>query len=318
LRITAQAVRVSDEVLFVIMFVIPLPSKCKKLKPTSRILSTEEISEGSFLEHQFSKPQILIDLGLTNVQARVYLALVKSGPSKITGISNISKVARPEIYRNLSKLQKLGLVERIIETPLKYRAVPINEGISLLLQTKTRQYEKVRSEAKILLSTVKMEKPKKKQIEPPQFVLIPKRTVIERIRTAIENAQLSIDLVLSWKRFSQGIAGVFAESIETAWAKNVKIRFIIESPPESKTEKQLIQFCREKPSTQVRFISHYPKATFGIYDKKEIYLIAKSKTGLPGSPALCSNNQRLTSAMEDYFEILWLTAMKEPSQSPQA
>jgi sugar-specific transcriptional regulator TrmB len=306
-------------VLFVILFVTPLPSKCKKLKSTNRILSAEEFSEGSFLEAQFSKPQVLVDLGLTKVQARVYLALVESGPSKITAISKISKVARPEIYRNLSKLQKLGLVEQIIETPLQYKAIPINEGISLLLQTKTRQYKAVRSEAKILLNTVKIEKPDiEKQIETPQFVLIPKRTVTERIKNAIETAEVSVDAVLSWKRFTRGIANTFAESMEIAWAKNVKIRFIIESPPESKTEKQLIQFCREKPCCQVRFSSHYPKATFGIYDKKEIYLIAKSKTDLPGSPALWSNNQNLISAMEDYFEILWLTAMKEPSQSPQA
>jgi sugar-specific transcriptional regulator TrmB len=302
----------------VIVFVTPLPSKCKKFKSINRVLSTEEFSEGSFLEPQFSKSQVLIDLGLTKVQARVYLALVESGPSRITAISKISKVARPEIYRNLSKLQKLGLVERIIETPLRYRAVPINEGISLLLNTKTQQYEKVRSEAKILLSTVKIEKPKKKQVETPQFVLIPKRTVIKRIKNAIEKAQLSMDLVLSWKRFSQGIASAFAESIEAAWAKNVKIRFIIESPLESETAKQLIQFCKEKPSSQTRFTPHYPKATFGIYDKKEIYLIAKSKTNLPGSPALWSNNQNLISVVQDYFEILWLTAMKEPSQTPLA
>jgi sugar-specific transcriptional regulator TrmB len=267
----------------------------------------------SGLEPEFSEPQILIDLGLTLKQARVYMALVESGSSRISTISKVSKVARSDVYQALSKLRQLGLVERIIKTPLEYRATPMNEGISLLLNTKTQQYKKVRAEAEILLSTAKKEKPKKKQIETPQFVLIPKTTVTERIKTAIEKAQLSIDLVLSWKRFSQGIASTFAESIETAWAKNVKIRFIIESPLESKTSKQLIQFCIEKPSSQTRFTPHYPKATFGIYDKKEIYLIAKSKTDLPGSPALWSNNQSLISAMEDYFEILWLTAMKEPS-----
>ena len=273
----------------------------------------------NFLETQFSKLQVLIDLGLTKVQARVYLTLIESGPSRISAISRISRVARPEIYRNLSKLQRLGLVERIIETPLEYRAVLMIEGVSRLLQTKTQKYEKVRAEAKILLRATKMEKPnKKEQIKISQFVLIPRRRVIRRIRTAIEEAQLSIDLVLSWKRFSRGIASTFAESIETAWAKSVKIRFIIESPLESKTAKQLIQFCKEKPSSQTRFTPHCPKATFGIYDKKEIYLIAKSKTDLPGSPALWSNNQNLISVAQDYFEILWLTAMKEPSQSSLA
>lgn len=261
------------------------------------------------MELQFSKLQVLMDLGLTKVQARVYLALVEFGSSRIAAISKTSKVARPEIYRNLSKLQQLGLVEKIIETPLMYRAIPMNEGLSLLLETETERCEKVRAETRILLDTAKIEKPnKKKQVENPQFVLIPKRTVIERIKNAIEKAQLSIDFVLSWKGFSRGIASTFAESMEIAWAKNVKIRFIIESPLKSKTAKQLIQFCRAKPFSQLRFIPHYPKTVFGIYDKKEIFIIAKSKTDLPASPALWSNNPSLIALAEDHFEVLWLTA----------
>jgi len=274
------------------------------------------LQKALFLEPQFSEIQALVDLGLTLVQARVYLALVKSGPSKTAAISKISKVAQPDVYSTLSKLQRLGLVEKIIETPLKYRAVPMNEGISLLLETKTRQYEKVRAEAKILLSTAKTEKPNiEKQMEPSQFVLIPSRTVIERIRAAIEKAQLSIDLVLSWKSFSRGIVSTFAESMDIAWAKNMKIRFIIEKPLESKTAKQLLQFCRAKPFCQLRFIPHYPKTIFGLYDKKEVFIIADSKTDLPGSPALWSNNPSLIDLVQDHFEILWLTAMQSTHQA---
>ncbi len=270
------------------------------------------------MEPQSSKLQVLIGLGLTLIQARVYLALVESGPSRISTISKTSKVARPDVYRTLSKLQQLGLVEKIIETPLEYRAIPMNEGISLLLETKTQQYEKIRSEAKILLSTAKIEKAnRKKKIKTPQFVLIPEgRTVIERIRTAIEQAQLSIDLVLSWKRFSRGIASTFAESIESAWAKKVKVRFIIESPLESKTSKQLIQYCREKPFCQIRFARGYPQTIFSIYDKKKIFIIARSKTDLPGSPALWSNNSSLIALADDYFEKLWFTAIENCHLDP--
>ncbi len=289
----------------------------QKLKLTNRILLAREPLKGSFVEPTFSKLKVLIDLGLTRVQARVYLALVESGPSKISAISKISKVARPEIYRNLSELQELGLVERIIETPLEYRAIPMSEGLSLLLETETGRYERVRAQTRILLDAAEIEKrDKKERIETAQFVLIPRRTVIERIKTAIERAQLSIDLVLSWKRFSRGTASTFADSMEVAWAKNVKIRFIIESPLESKTAEQLIRFCREKPFWQLRFTPDYPETIFGIYDKREIFIILKSKTDLPGSPALWSNNSSLVGLAEGYFEILWLIAMKEPSRSP--
>jgi sugar-specific transcriptional regulator TrmB len=184
------------------------------------------------LEQKLSELNVLIDLGLTAIQAKVYLALVNSGPLKISAISKISNVARPDVYSTLSKLQKLCLVEKIIEKPLKCRATPIKIGLSLLLKTKTDQYKRVRAKTQILLDTAKPKQPKeKKQIENPQFVLIPKgKNVVYRLQTAIEKAKVSINLVLSWKRFSRGIVNDLAESIERALAKNVKIQFIIESP----------------------------------------------------------------------------------------
>jgi sugar-specific transcriptional regulator TrmB len=241
------------------------------------------------------------------------MALVKSGPSRIAVISKISKVARPDVYKTLSKLQQLCLVEKIIKRPLTYRAIPIDKGLSFLLETKTKQYKKVKAETEILRDTIKIEKPNAiNQMRTPQFVLIPEgRNFIERINTAIAQAQLSIDFLLSWKRFSQGIVNEYAESIESAWAKNVKIRFIIQSPSKSKTAKQLVQFCREKPSCQIKFMRDFPRTIFGIFDKKEIFIPANPKTDLQGSPALWSNNPSLIALAEEHFEILWLTAMEE-------
>jgi hypothetical protein len=138
------------------------------------------------------------------------------------------------------------------------------------------------------------------------------KTVVNKIKNAIEKAEASIDLVLSWKRFSRGISSTFDESIELAWRKNVKTRFIIERSLKSKTEKQIIQFCREKPFCQLRFIPHHPETVFGIYDKKELFVVAMSKTDLPGSSALWSKNPSLISLAQNYFEILWLASKEEP------
>jgi sugar-specific transcriptional regulator TrmB len=262
------------------------------------------------LEQKLSEElQTLSDLGLTLIQARVYSALVWYGPSKVSEIAKNSNVARPDVYRTLLKLQEIGLVEKIIEMPVKYKVTPIGEGLSLLLDRKTKQYEELRARTHILLETARMKKPKKFSSNINQFVLVPGgKTVIERIRLAIEKAMQSVDLVLSWKRFSRGIVSTFAESIEIAWKKKVEIRFAIERPSESKTDKELVKFCREKPSCDVRLIQHQPKTVLGIYDKKEVFIIVDPEKDLSDSPALWSNNPSLISLAEDYFEVLWVTA----------
>lgn len=259
-----------------------------------------------------SELQVLINLGLTPTQARVYLALVGSEPLKVSAISKISKIARPDVYPTLVKLNEQGLVEKIIESPLKYRAIPMNETLAYLLETRTRQYEKLKLETQILLCKAKIKKANKNnQTEDHQFIFVPKGTpVIERIKTAIKEAQLSIDLILSWKSFSRGISDVFAEGMEIAWSKKVRSRFIVGSPPKNKTAKQLIHFCRKNPSCQIRFIHKYPQIILGVYDEKEAFIIANPETDLPGSPALWSNNPSIIALSEAYFKESWKKAIK--------
>jgi sugar-specific transcriptional regulator TrmB len=265
---------------------------------------------GCVLEPQFSEQQVLINLGLTTKQARVYLALAESEPSRIMEISRASTVARPDVYLAVEKLRLLGLVEKIIDNPPSYRAISLKEGLSLLLETKTNQYEKLKADTETLRNIVETEKPKNSiQTENSQFVLIPQgRPILDRIASAIANVQFSIDVVLSWKRFSRGISSEFAEKIEKAWAKNVQIRFIIEKPPETKTSEQLIQYCRAHPSCHLRLVDDHGKTVFGIFDKKYVHIITLSKKDLHGSPALWSNNASLISLVSDHFEMLWRNA----------
>ena len=264
----------------------------------------------SALEPQFSDQQVLVDLGLTPKQARVYLALVKSGPLRIAEISKNAEVARPDVYQTLERLQQVGLVERIITSPLQYKAIPMDDGLSLLLETRTNQYEKVKAETEVLRATIKTEKPDKpNEEESHEFVLIPGgKSAIERIGEAIKNAQQSIDIILSWKRIAHGVLEVFSESLEIAWAKKVKVRCISEKPPENKTSEQLIEYFREKPSNQMRFVPYYPATVFGIYDEKEISLAVVPKTDLESSPTLWSTNKALVSLAADHFEVLWRSA----------
>jgi len=265
------------------------------------------------LEAQFSEQQVLINLGLTLKQAKVYLALAESRSSRIMEISKKSKVARPDVYPALEKLQQLGLSEKIIKNPPGYRAIPLKEGLSLLLEMKANQYEKLKADTETLRNVIETKQSNGAiQTENSQFVLISEgKRVIDRIAKAIEKTQLTMDLVLSWKRFSQGISDTFAEEIENAWARNVKTRFIIERPLRSTTSEQLIQYCLRKPSCQLRFMQDHPKTVVGVYDKKEVFIITTSKTDLQGSPALWSNNHAMICLASDHFEMLWRKAIKE-------
>lgn len=81
---------------------------------------------------------ILTRLGLTINQAKVYLALVRSGVSNAKTISNVTKIARHDIYRVTRTLEELGFVERTITVPTKFTAIPIREGFSMLQKRRNK------------------------------------------------------------------------------------------------------------------------------------------------------------------------------------
>lgn len=63
-----------------------------------------------------------MELGLTSLQAKIYLALAQTGNATIRNIAKNSKIARQDVYRIMPSLQKLGLAEQIVVSPTMYKS----------------------------------------------------------------------------------------------------------------------------------------------------------------------------------------------------
>jgi HTH-type transcriptional regulator, sugar sensing transcriptional regulator len=74
----------------------------------------------------------LVDLGLTMLQARVYLALLRLGNTRAPRLASVVGVVRPEIYRILRELSARGLAHRSLTSPSTYMATPPNVVLPLL------------------------------------------------------------------------------------------------------------------------------------------------------------------------------------------
>jgi len=74
----------------------------------------------------------LMDHGLTEYQARVYLALLDMGTATASQIPPLSKVPRTRIYATMQQLHEKGLVQILPETPLRYKAVPFDAYLRVL------------------------------------------------------------------------------------------------------------------------------------------------------------------------------------------
>src|SRR5674476_1088370 len=76
---------------------------------------------------------LLLGLGLTLNQAKVYLAVLKLEKTTVGQVAKYSKVRREDVYRTLPSLEKMGLIERLLGKPTEIRATPISDALSLLV-----------------------------------------------------------------------------------------------------------------------------------------------------------------------------------------
>jgi sugar-specific transcriptional regulator TrmB len=252
--------------------------------------------------------QALTSVGLTVLQAKVYLALVTLGQATIKAISKTAEVARQDIYRITSELQKYGLVEKVIATPNEFKVIPLKDGISILLQRIHEERAEADRKVTKLMGRYKDNNVKTNpQKEEPQFVLVPEKDVEWSIKRAIENAQISVDTVTTLIRFRSGIFD-FGETIKKALERGVKFRFIIDKPEYQKSIPEISKALTKNPLFRIRYGHHPPLAVIGIFDKQEVIISTSTIMRLNENPCLLSNNLCLLLMVQNYFEMTWITA----------
>ena len=253
----------------------------------------------------------LIKLGLTLVQAKVYIALTSSDALTIQKLSDVSGVARTDLYRVMKELQNEGVVEKILVNPTQFKATPMDQVLNHLIQKRNKESLEIKKKTLALKRELKKKPQNNTTKLVPKFILIPSKRAPDRIGEAIDNANKSINLAVSWSRFSRGL-NFFTDKLKKSWTKKVKWRIILEMPPDTNHSLDHIQFCRKNSSCEVRFIPPPIKTITGIYDQKELFIIENPAVGISNSPALWTNNKSLLSLAKDYFDILWIISLKEP------
>ena len=255
--------------------------------------------------------KVLESFGLTSCQARIYLALINCGISTTKTISIVSKMAREEVYQFLPKMHSLGLIEKILERPAKFKAIPLDECVSNLIEKRKNTTRELEIKSKELIRNYEgINSIQKNYPHEPKLVFVPsQQALIRKLKTSINGSQNSIWISTSCKRLTYA-CDHFHEVLQKAWDRGVKGRAIINSPKENHLD--IINRCWISPWAEIRYIPKVPRTVITLYDKREVFVFTKPEADLRESPALWSNYPSIVSMAHDFFEILWSTSMGTP------
>ncbi len=254
--------------------------------------------------------QTFIKLGLTALQANVYLTIVKAGKATAKKISENTQIDRADTYRIIIKLQDLGLIKKIVSTPTAFTATPLQDALQMLLEHKIHEIDEIKAETKKLLEKRReYDAQPHEETEVNQFILLPsKEPLIQSTKKAIRKAQKTIDVFSPLTIAQKGIA-TYAEDLSEAGQRGVVIRVIVEKPSESTPSPKAMQTLFENQSFKHLFVPKNTGQRFIIIDKKEAFFAIDPNHNATESPALWTGNSALLVTIMDYFETIWnLTA----------
>ncbi len=253
----------------------------------------------------------LVEFGLTPLQARVYVALLRAGRATTGELAKGLRVNRVDVYRALKALERKGIVQYIVGTVKKYEAIEPATALKIMIEEAEEKLKAMKEKALMLRPWLESQRYHKMKIElepepSPLFRLIHGRIIFQKMINALKNAKTEVLRVSSPSGIKVNyILGIF--DIEEKKAKDgVKIRAITDIQDEIIEE--ILVYSR---FAEVR---HLPKAglslRYTIIDDKCAFIFTNLPTPRPHEHAsLFTQDSIIIDALKKNFEGLWTLAI---------
>jgi sugar-specific transcriptional regulator TrmB len=251
---------------------------------------------------------LLLGLGLSLNQARVYLAILKLEKTTVSQVAKFSRVRREDVYRLLPSLEKMGLVERLLGKPAEVRATPISDALSLLVsEEKSKSDERLTgmrsSVQRLSLKDWKQPLPGEESI----YILIAeKKAILAKTSELVENSRKEVALIADKERIIPVLAQ-FSHEYKHAIKKGTQIRLIFEGENPDSLLKEKVKKLIGGTSVHIKFHCE-PLNHFIMSDDKEALITTSKEAGLGESPSLWTNNKNLIGVLRTSFESDWKKA----------
>lgn len=257
--------------------------------------------------------KILQKLGLTFTQARIYLVLSELGTSSVKIISKTSGIDRAEIYRKIPSLIKLGLIQKILGIPVKFKAIPLKDGLNILLKQESFEHLELQKRTKKLTKKIKEKSKETKQQIENQFNIIPgKKAHINWMKNKFENVQKNVDGILTLN--DEKILQIYCEKeLQKADHRSVKSRVIIYIPENQRNSQENLEtLVDDRPNTEKRIILKCPLVFGGVFDNTDVVIATTLSNPIENAETVFwSNNSSIVALFKNYFEELWKKGKKE-------
>ncbi len=247
--------------------------------------------------------RVLEDIGLTNSEIKVYLALLDLGDSTRGDIVHKSGIAGSKVYDILEKLKEKGLISIYDQNKVRHFR-PVNPTQILnYIDQKKEEVNKIEEDAKTILPTLLL-KFTSSTIEKEVELLsgLKGLEILFREQITMLKPGETCYVIGGTKGVEEEPVVAFFQKIHLLREeKKIKTRMLYNLKQKNATEKF---YSRQKyPHTTTRYIEHTSPVAINIYyDRVAIIIFGGAITGIH------IKSKDVAQSFKEYFELLWKQA----------
>lgn len=245
--------------------------------------------------------QILREIGLSEGEIKVYLALLKLGEAKKTELSKEAEVSSSKVYEICSRLQKKGIVGSIMKSNKTHFQAMEPTRLMDFFNDKTAKIENQKKELQkaipLLESYSKSQENKATLYEGINAIKNFYKNILEELNPNDEYYVIGVN-------YGDSLPGVkeFFENYHRQRAKKgIKVKMLVNH----NAKELLVKTIYSK--SEIRFLPQYLMNNMIILfykNKSFIFFLAKDTIGL------LIENKEVTKGFKTYFDTFWKLAKK--------
>lgn len=248
--------------------------------------------------------KVLRDIGLTEGETRVYMALMDIGETTTGRIVKEARVSNSKVYSILDRLIAMGLATSVKKGGVRcFRTTSPGKILDMLEKRKDDIQAQQKIVEGILPALIAREKRKKPSHESSVYEgYIAVKTYF---KTLLKDMKRGDERLVFGARSGYPIAKgaqYFFQSYHKAWIKKgLRTRIIFNQDLRGKKS---VTFYSDSPLTKVRFLPQITLSSIGIQGDSIDMLIWTRETAI----LFVIQSREIASTFREYFEVLWKTA----------
>lgn len=225
------------------------------------------------------------------------------GLSSAKEIMNKCEMHKVEVYRVLYELEKIGVLERILGHPTKFRCKPPNQVINNLLEPKIKHLSDMNSKKDDLIQWLNSISNKDNELTysiQEGFELYRGKFALKKMKEMLDNTSNDIKYFVDIIAFEEAEESGVINSFSSAIKRGVKIRGLL-NVGISNVDK--ISQLTEGPNVERRYSNKAYSWMIIIDDKKIIF--SSAPKALPDEEFIYTENKQFINHYIKNYEISW-------------